>query len=40
MCFRAGDESSRAGATVPMILMFFVAQKQVIQGLSAGGLKG
>ena len=27
-------------ATIPMILIFFVAQKQIIHGISAGGLKG
>lgn len=27
-------------STVPMILIFFFAQKQIIQGISAGGLKG
>ena len=35
-----GRESRRAGGTTPMILIFFVAQKQIIQGISAGGLKG
>ena len=27
-------------ATIPMILIFFFAQKQIIHGISAGGLKG
>lgn len=27
-------------ATIPMILIFFLAQKQIIRGISAGGLKG
>ncbi|WP_277397268.1 hypothetical protein [Microbacterium sp. CFH 31415] len=37
---RAGDEWMRAGETIPMILIFLVAQKQTIRGISAGGLKG
>lgn len=35
---RAGIEARRGA--IPMILIFFVAQKQIIQGISAGGLKG
>ena len=27
-------------ATVPMIILFFVAQRQIIQGASTSGLKG
>lgn len=27
-------------ATIPMIVIFFIAQKQIIHGISAGGLKG
>lgn len=27
-------------ATIPMIIVFFVAQRQIIRGISAGGLKG
>lgn len=27
-------------ATIPMIIVFFVAQKQIIRGIGAGGLKG